>query len=600
MRSFCLTLILVVAMIQTLADAGPVFRADFDPAAHAIRFLSWDTEGGKRVQTNLLGAPASFTSDTSAVSQLPDRIEIIITSAKTPARITFPFDPRITPTTVLPAGWSEDGSFTLPAILSAPDFGLMTLTQQSGPPITGMLQGSRDQHQVEIILRSAPSHEPVRLRLSPLVLKSPDPSIDPAFWKSARRGWLNAVQPCARWGEQNRPYSAPAGILGNNVISDPASCSLWFYADQIFLLPEPAPGVSLLPTLRRTIDYWIDEKMRRDSTGKETGEITCYWDYGNFLDADAGPIIAAWDYVEASADESWLKKKVDRLEMIAEFLIQRDIDHDGLIEATQSGNFNSLQQPNRSDAWWDALNCGHKDAYTDALIYRAFCCLSDLESKLDRTDRKQRYRQRAEQLKADYFKTFFNPQTGWLAWWKSRDGMLHDYASPTLNGLAIEYGLVPPDQAKLILDKLWNKITSVGFTRFDLGVPPMLIPVLRADYLQPDAIGMPHREDGTDTFGVYMNAGITAGQVLHFIDANYVSGDTARADKVLLAMLQRQQSGGFQNGVINTAMQGIDWTTWDGKPCGYEGYLADSFRFLQAVCLRESALRQKLYRPMGR
>jgi hypothetical protein len=286
--------------------------------------------------------------------------------------------------------------------------------------------------------------------------------------------------------------------------------------------------------------------------------------------------------------------------MIAEFLIRRDIDHDGLIEATQSGNFNSLQQPNRSDAWWDALNCGHKDAYINALIYRAFCCLSDLESKLDRTDRKQRYRQRAEQLKADYFKTFFNPQTGWLAWWKSRDGMLHDYASPTLNGLAIEYGLVPPDQAKLILDKLWNKITSVGFTRFDLGVPPMLIPVLRADYLQPDAIGMPHREDGTDTFGVYMNAGITAGQVLHFIDANYVIGDTARGDKVLLAMLQRQQSGGFQNGVINTAMQGIDWTTWDGKPCGYEGYLADSFRFLQAVCLRESALRQKLYRPMGR
>ena len=70
-----------------------------------------------------------------------------------------------------------------------------------------------------------------------------------------------------------------------------------------------------------------------------------------------------------------------------------------------------------------------------------------------------------------------NPQTGWLAWWKSADGELHDYASPIVNGLAIEYGLVEPDQGREILDRLWKKIDEVGFTRFDLGVPPMLMPV---------------------------------------------------------------------------------------------------------------------------
>jgi hypothetical protein len=45
-------------------------------------------------------------------------------------------------------------------------------------------------------------------------------------------------------------------------------------------------------------------------------------------------------------------------------------------------------------------------------------------------------------------------------------------------------------------------------------------------------------------------------------------------------------------------MKGIDWTTWDGRPSGYEGYLADSFRFLQAVLLREETFRNKLYRPL--
>jgi hypothetical protein len=35
-----------------------------------------------------------------------------------------------------------------------------------------------------------------------------------------------------------------------------------------------------------------------------------------------------------------------------------------------------------------------------------------------------------------------------------------------------------------------------------------------------------------------------------------------------------------------------------GKPSGSEGYLADSFRFLQAVLLREASFRERLYRPL--
>ena len=37
----------------------------------------------------------------------------------------------------------------------------------------------------------------------------------------------------------------------------------------------------------------------------------------------------------------------------------------------------------------------------------------------------------------------------------------------------------------------------------------------------------------------------------------------------------------------NSGYKGIDWTTWDGKPCGYEGYLADVYYFLPTVLLRE-------------
>jgi hypothetical protein len=628
------------------ASSVPVIKAATDETSPGIPFLSWDTEGGDKAATNLLragnavrvqfleggawtdakvvgrrhGSDANIVFRTleAAKSRLEWRIETVdslnltvydLDAAPVPPgtlRLVFPFDPKVTSTTVLPAEWLDDGTFRLPAVLNAPDWGPMLLTESKGRTLIGRLEGSRSGKIVDLFLEftDVTNDKPVALTLTPLLLPPPAglPDDSLPFWLSARRGWLNALQPCARWGEQDKPFSAPPGILGNNVISDPASISIWFYADQAFFMPEIAPGISVMPLVRRTIDYWLDRRARRDPAGRLTGEITGYWDYGDFLDAEASPLIAAWDYVESTGDLDWLRRRIDRLELAADFLARRDVDADGLVEATQPGTPNALQQPNRSDAWWDALNCGHKDGYTNALIYRAWRSLADLELKLGRADRASGYTRLADRLKAVYAKALFDRESGWLAWWKDRDGALHDYASPTLNGLAIEYGLVEPDLARTILFNLWQKMTQAGFRRFDLGVPPMLVPVRRSDYLQPDALGIPKREDGTDTVGYYMNDGITAGHVLHFLMAHYVLGDkdlADRADMVLEAMLGRQRAGGFQNGVRDATFEGIDWTTWDGKPSGYEGYLADSFRFLQAVLLRAPSFRAKLYRPLG-
>jgi hypothetical protein len=626
--------------------AAPIIKVVTDEGAAGLSFLSWDTEGGEKAATNLLRAGSAVRvqfldggawKDAKLVNRRPGsggeaviygieagkarlewRIETgeesgalkFMFSAATPVnpisaaaasiRLIFPFDPKVTSTTVLPGDWLDDGTFRLPAVVNAPDFGPMLVAESSGRSLIGRLTGSRSLKTVDLTLdlpEIAPG-KPIALTLSPLLLPPPPRLRATDLWLAARRGWLNALQPCSRWGEQNKPFSSPPGILGNNVISDPASISVWFYADQAFFMPEPAPGISLMPLVRRTIDYWLDQRMRYDSAGSLTGEVTGYWDYGNFLDAEASPLIAAWDYVESTGDLAWLGRRIERLELAAGFLARRDVDGDGFVEATQSGDRGTLVQPSRSCAWWDALNCGHKDGYTNALIYRAWRSLADLEHKLGRAEKAAEYARFADRLKAVYSKTLYNPKTGWLAWWKSRDGELHDYASPTLNGLAIEYGLVEPALARQILVRLWKKMAAAGFTRFDLGVPPMLVPVRRSDYLQPDAIGIPRREDGTDTFGWYMNGGITAGQVLHFLAAHYVLGENERADKVLRAMLERQQRGEFQNGVRDAGGQGIDWTSWDGKPTGYEGYLADSFRFLQAVLLREESFRAKLYRPL--
>lgn len=580
-------LIAALVTVLTAHAADPVVRIDSAPANLTITHLSWDTEGGTHSERNLLREPivaVRAQADGAGGFRL-----VSITGD-----LRLPFNPVVASTSIIPARWHDDGTFELPAILNAPDFGPLVVTQVDGPAWRGRFEGDRKQKRADLLLQAS---GPATLQFRPLLLPAPEGLKDARHWPLARRGWLNAIQPTSRWGEQNRPFSAPSGMLGNNIISDPASCSLWFYADQAFFIPEPFPGVNLMPLVRRSIEYWIDTKMIKDASGAETGELICYWNYAHFLDANAGPLIAAWDYVEITDDRDWLVRKIGRLEKVADFLISRDIDGDGLIEATQSGNLGTLKQPNRSCSWWDAVNCGHKDAYTNALCYRAFRCLADLEARIGRTAEAARYTAAADRLKASFFPTLYNEKTGLLGWWRSEDGMLHDYAAPTVCGLAIDYGLVPAAAAQAMLDRLWRKMEEVQFTRLDLGLPTNLIPLHPGAYLQP-AFGGPKQPDGRDTFGVYMNGGISAGQSLHFIAAHYQVGDTARGDRVLEAMLARQFRGEFQNGVQDEPAKGIDWTTWDGQPSGYEGYLADSFRFLQAVLMREPALRRKLLRPV--
>ena len=588
---------------------GSVFRCSDD-----LSFLSWDTEDGRRLSENLLRAGGRIRAEMSDGGEAPIlasavdgeelRVSLAGGVAGAAGRIVFPFNPGVTPVTVIPAQHDEDG-MRFPALVSAPDFGQLRVTGEGFAHLTCRLDGDRHGKIVDWIVEFELAGAEAELVFTPVVLPCPA-GVDEAQWRLARRGWFGALQLTARWGEADKQvqprkmhhpakavlaFRSPPGLLANNVISDPASCSLWFYADQALWQPELAAGVSAMPHLRRTLEYWLGEKML------PSGEIICYWDKTHFIDANASPLIAAWDYVEATGDEDWLDAWVDALERAADFLIQRDIDGDGLVEATQPGTPGTLIEPGRSCAWWDALNCGHKDAYTNMLTYRAWCCLAELEARIGREDASRTYRERAASLRRAFRDTLFNPATGVLAWWIDRDGDVHDFWSPTINGMAIEYGLVSPGEGREILRRIWDKLDEVGFDRLDLGVPPQLTCVPRGDYL----LGQwneAKKEDGRDTFQHYMNAGITAGHVLHFIVAHYVADDPEPGDKLLAAMLERQQRGGFHNGVQDEADAGIDWTDWQGRPCGYEGYLADNFRFLQAVLLRDDQHRRRLYRPM--
>lgn len=628
----------MVILGDTTVAGQPVVGIEADCSGATLPFVSWDTEGGDRAKCNLLRADVSLHACNQGRSaQLtgkgdkhgPDEVRFRLAAADMHIdwtvrathrgmtmqfaggggatgdwlELVFPFDPRIAATTLLPARWDADGSLRLPAVVSAPDFGQMLLVGTPSDAIKGRLRGSRTKHTVDLTLE-LPMPRPgaaVTLTLEPVCLPAPAELREKSLWRAARRGWFNAFQPAAEWGDQGNPYSAPAGILANNVVSDPVSCLVHLWADHALLTPAFSPNIRPIDLVRRTVDWWLDHRTH------PSGEVIAYWHYADMLDANASPVIAAWDYVEATGDRKWLAQRIERLESIADYMVRRDVDDDGLVESTHSGNYGTLKDPMRTDSAYDTINAGHKNAYLNALIYRAFRCLADLERQLQRSKQQARYAGQADRLKAAYFKTFFNPATGWLAWWQSEDGQVHDLASPMISSLAICYGLVDVPRGRDIMRRLWAKMEAAGFRRFDLGVPITLTPVRRGDYLMGDGVnGAPKREDGSDTFGWYLNGGCLVSDAVYFITALHIVGEADKGDRILRAMLERQEKGvfpnggGYQNGVINAYPLGAEFYTWDGKTCGYEGHLTYSYSFLQAVLLREPAFRNRLFRPLSK
>ncbi|MBM3495196.1 MAG: hypothetical protein FJX72_12875 [Armatimonadetes bacterium] len=308
------------------------------------------------------------------------------------------------------------------------------------------------------------------------------------------------------------------------------------------------------------------------------------------MDSNPAVLIGAWGYVQATGDLDWLTKRIERLEFVSRYMERRDVDGDGLIESKQSGNSGS-RPPRDPDCAWDCYVSGHKNAYVNALAYRAWCGLADLEAKLGRKEAAERYRTLARKLQSVFLSTFLNPETGWLGFWRSRDGQLHDLHMDAPTSIAISYGLISPRQGREMLQRYMKALRATGFDRFDIGVPLNLRPVPKEE--------MEHYTE----FQQFLNAGCGVSNTSYLLNALYVVGMRREADEILDAMLERQRKGafpnggGFQNGFVDRMGDGAEVFDWSGKAAGYEGHLVYCWAFLHSMLAREPALRARLYPP---
>lgn len=295
-----------------------------------------------------------------------------------------------------------------------------------------------------------------------------------------------------------------------------------------------------------------------------------------YIDSDASVLIGSGTYIKSTQDREWASRNWDPIQACANRLLAA-VDKSGLIVSqTLSGNSGEY---NWSSNWWDVISFGHLDAYSNALAYKAFLSAAYIAKRLERTVEEEHYIEAAEAIKLAYFKCFYDPLTGWLAGWKSKDGKIHDYAFLFVNGIAITYGLVPEKNIVQIVEKLEEKRKAVGYHHFHLGLPGNLMPILKSDYAR-DVYGSGQREDGLDSFGIYENGGATMSQSYYYLRALEI------AKMPVVREIEEAFLESFIKGEVFGGLgSGCDWKSWDGLSVGYEGMLSDQFYVLLAIAI---------------
>jgi hypothetical protein len=515
----------------------------------------------------LPGTPPAWTFD---FSERQIHLRSHFAGGDPPPPLVLNFDSRINHATLLGL-INDDGSVRLPAILHLPDLGTFRIVSASGAQAAlgydalcargGRAKGLKENNYVKVTFPAASASTPqvdYTLQVAAIYPGSPALESDPRF-DGFRRNWLNIFQ-----------LSPRLRVLANHAASDPCAFTLYEYSSMAARTPPLAPGVTALDMVRQSLDRYLSGMKAYGIVGSQADNKY------DFLDSYPSLLIAASDYVRASKDNTWLKNNYPGLREWAAKMLAMDRDGKGLVEYPLSGNSDSspLDGSVRPANWWDVINFGHQDAYSNALAYDALLGMAELARQAHEASDAQLYLSRAEKLRSVYFDTFYNPATGLLAGWKSADGNLHDYYFTFVNGAAIVYGLVPRDKANAIMDRLLAKMKAVGYTYFSYGLPGVLIPVPHKDSFGP----------ADDPFQVYQNGGATGSFAYFTLQALYQLGRRADADAMLFPMLEGYEKGGFQG--FGPDGKSYDWKSWDGAPHGYEGILVDNYQALLAVLSR--------------
>lgn len=471
---------------------------------------------------------------------------------------------------------------SLPCVLHLPDMGTLRIT--CGQPGATVDYDARRRVKPSFVSMAFPPATASQPRLEyrfEVVSIHPDvPGIAATpLYDGFRRDWLNIFQVNPR-----------VQMLANNASSDPCSFTLFEYSDLARHTPPLAPGLTANDLIRMTLDRYLAGALGYGQVGYACtpvdADLISWPTPFTSLDTLPSLLISACNYVESSGDLDWARSNYAKLLAWAREMFAADKDGNGLLEYPGSGNFGDRPTRTRRPAnWWDTINFGHEDAFSNALAYRAGTMFADLAKRLQHVDDAGFCAGKAAKLRAAYAPALLNPATGLIAGWKSADGQLHDYGFTFVQGMAVTFGLLDGKTGHGVMDRLLATMREAGYQRFELGLPGNLFPVKKGDYVDhegpPELHGVPQRDDGSDGFQFYENGGATGCWAYYTVKALYQLGRAEDARRIFHPMLQGYARGEFQGFGDNGMSR--DWRDWKGGCHGYEGLLVDNYHALLAV-----------------
>lgn len=360
--------------------------------------------------------------------------------------------------------------------------------------------------------------------------------------------------------------------LANNSHSVLAANCLYGTADMSVYTARNQPIPDAVELLRYTLN------MALKKGGSHYGS-----QYKFHHDSAPSLVITAGRIHQMSPDKEWLSDIWPYLKIAIDYLLD-NLDDSGMYTSRHHSGDSFIAQGGGSNAW-DDIRFGHHDGYSAAFAYRALYSAAALAKFIGQTDLAQRCKQAAPVLKTAYVKSLYNPETGWLAGWRSRDGALHDYGFTFINGMAICYGILEGEQAREALNCLETKRVEIGHTDFRYGLMCQLMPVPSANLTSSSANSLLARgwrnglrSDGMDTFGVFCNGSLMPAFAGFYINALSKYGFTDTTDQICDQLLES-----FEQGLFDGDRNGAETFTHEGIPCGYEGSLIHSYYVLAEI-----------------
>ena len=472
----------------------------------------------------------------------------------------------------------EKNKTKLPAVLHFPDMGTFRIVADCPAVVNYDANRKNKSNFISISLPGANEKQNIiRYMLTCTSIYPKFPGVLAEKFDGFRRNYLNLFQVNPR-----------LQVIANNSCSDPCAFTLFLSSMLALKTPPLANKLCALDLLRMSCERYLNGMKGYGLEGYnsdwETIGIISKPDtskHDSYLDSYPSLVISACNYIKGSNDKKWAEKYYPIIKGWMDDQMKRDHDNNGLVEDKRSGNSGAADQTMRPANWWDTIGFGHEDAFSNAITYDALNLMIQTAQKLNKKADAETYALYAKKLKDSYFNTFYNPVTGVLAGWKSRDGKLHDYFFLYVNSMAVYYNLVPETRVKVVMEAMWKKMEEAGFKDFSLGVPGNLMSVRREDYYHHDPRwGGGEKEDGSDAFQRYENGGASLNWSYFTLKALKKAGMDQESDKVSDGILRGINKGDFQG---FCGLMAKDWKTWSGDCWGYEGFLCDGYLALLAL-----------------